>query len=165
MKPSTPIVPSTVRNRERDKALVIALAYERMREVPVSPIPTAIDDGLAIYEYLKEQEAYLEKNIVIMTDSCDNPNMTATRENILREIENLMAGMQAGDRRVFYYAGHGCQIVCRHHTEPDNLEEVILTDSNYGMPYDENSKPLNPANVDNLETPSEESFEWHHHRQ
>lgn len=85
MKPSTPIVPSTVRNRERDKALVIALAYKRMREVPVSPIPTAIDDGLAIYEYLKEQEAYLEKNIVIMTDSCDNPNMTATRlgENIV----------------------------------------------------------------------------------
>ncbi|KIP03099.1 hypothetical protein PHLGIDRAFT_121872 [Phlebiopsis gigantea 11061_1 CR5-6] len=57
---------------------------------------TAIDDGLAIYEYLKEQEAYLEKNIVMMTDSCDNPNMTATRENILREIENLMVGMQAG---------------------------------------------------------------------
>ena len=82
---SEPPILSTERNRDRDKALIVALGYKAKREVHVSPTPSAINDGIAISDYLKEI-GYLAENIVIMTDDCDDLDMRASKENIVRRV-------------------------------------------------------------------------------
>ena len=54
----------------------------------------------------------------------------ATRQGISDRLEWLVDGMQPGDRRVFFYSGHGAQIPSYGvNAEPDGLDETLV-------PYD-----------------------------
>jgi hypothetical protein len=55
-----------------------------------------------------------------------------TRENILREIQNLVKDAQAGDRFLFHFSGHSQQVVNRSGTEDDGMDEgIICSDSDF----------------------------------
>lgn len=49
----------------------------------------------------------------------------ATRAAILDGLKWLVGGSTAGDRLVFYYSGHGSQVVDVHGDEPDGKDETI----------------------------------------
>ncbi|KAI0765750.1 hypothetical protein BC629DRAFT_1596564 [Irpex lacteus] len=63
-----------------------------------------------------------------MRDGDSNVALRPTKENVLREIANLVRDVKSGDRRVFYFAGHCYQVVNHRGTEIDDLDEVILMD-------------------------------------
>ncbi|KIP04711.1 hypothetical protein PHLGIDRAFT_120484 [Phlebiopsis gigantea 11061_1 CR5-6] len=147
VKPADPPVPSLSNlqhTRERDKALIIFLTYANGDE-DVPPILTARSDADDMKKYLVEQ-GYLPDNITILTD--DDAAVKPTRDVILQAIAKFMEGMQHGDRRVFFYAGHGCQVICKHHTETDGLDEGILVCGGKGFPFDSAKKTnLDPDEV------------------
>src|SRR5215211_2464640 len=56
-------------------------------------------------------------DILICTDS------RATKENMIKGIKSLVDGSLAGDSIVFYYSGHGSQMLTTE--EPDEFNEVL----------------------------------------
>lgn len=70
--------------RERDKALLIALQYTSSTDKYATPLPTPYQDADLLEKYLCER-GYLKKNIVVMKDSDKiTPSLLPTRENIVR---------------------------------------------------------------------------------
>ncbi|KAI0754085.1 caspase domain-containing protein [Daedaleopsis nitida] len=75
----------------------------------------------------KDKYGFLESEITLMLDDDDVPShLVPSRENILREIQALVKGALAGDRFMFYYAGHSDQIPTLSMDEEDGLNETIL---------------------------------------
>ncbi|KAI0783748.1 caspase domain-containing protein [Abortiporus biennis] len=79
-----------------------------------------------------------------MYDKAKDPRLRPTRDNILRQIDLFVEGAQEGDKFVFYYGGHGVQVVSRRMSEEDQMDEALLTLDNYGEPVDDNDEPLDP---------------------
>ncbi|GJE85398.1 caspase domain-containing protein [Phanerochaete sordida] len=128
-------IPSSVRDRSRDKALLIGLQYGGPQST-VGALKTPHRDVVLLKLFLIAYEGYLEENITVITDDPADERMrpTKARANIVAAIEDFMHDVQPGDRRVFFFAGHGYQIVSRTGTEDDNRDEVILVDPAYGEP-------------------------------
>ncbi|KAG9225580.1 hypothetical protein CCMSSC00406_0003083 [Pleurotus cornucopiae] len=75
----------------------------------------------------EETYAYKNSDIVVMYDKQRDAKLVPTRENILREIDNLVAGCKPGDRFVFHYSGHSGQQDNLDGTEKDGKDERIET--------------------------------------
>lgn len=58
-------------------------------------------------------------NIRLCTDS------NATKEGILKGLNWLIKGAKKGDSLVFYYSGHGSQVVDINSDEPDRQDEIL----------------------------------------
>ncbi|KAI0765758.1 peptidase C14, caspase domain-containing protein [Irpex lacteus] len=128
------------RDRTRDKALLVAIEYRWPEHPEVTSLNTPHKDLERVYKHLTGYWGYLKQNITILKDgpkSEVDASKSPTRQNILREIDNLVEDIQPGDRRVFFFAGHCYQIKNRRGTEWDGKDEVILT-ANHNGPPDEN---------------------------
>ncbi|KAF9496482.1 peptidase C14 [Pleurotus eryngii] len=81
-------------------------------------------DVQAMKKLLMETYEYKNESITILMDAegYEQP----TRENILREIDNLIKDAQARDTFFFHYCGHGGQIKNRTNSEEDGLDECII---------------------------------------
>ena len=88
----------------------------------------AVNDAEAMHALLRDRYQFPEKNIRILT------NAEATHDNILAEIRrHLLDPAAPGDIQVFFYAGHGSQVVNSQSTEPDKKDETIVpADTNRG---------------------------------
>lgn len=137
--------PTVVRDRTRDKALLIGLQYDSS----VGRLSTPHRDVALLKDFLVDHEGYVETNIDILTDDPENGRIKPkkARASIEAAMEGFMQDVRPGDRRVFFFAGHGYQIVNRTGTEIDNLDEVILVDSSNGAPLDAEQRPLDPGNL------------------
>ncbi|KAI0090096.1 peptidase C14, caspase domain-containing protein [Irpex rosettiformis] len=128
---------SPTRDRSRDKALLVAIEYKWPPFEGVLPLNTPHKDLERVRWHLMTHWGYHPQNITTLkdgpTDEVDE-NMVPTRANIFREIDNLVAGLKPGDRRVFFFAGHCYQIKNRSGTETDGKDEVILTAKHNGPP-------------------------------
>jgi len=123
------------------RALLIAIRYSAERDGVVRLRLTHRDVRRLRARLVSE--GYLEKNIVVL---CDNsrlaPHLQPTKANIVREIKALVQDVQPGDRLVFYYAGHGYQLVSQQASEEDGLDEALLPSDHLGEPFDADGYPL-----------------------
>ncbi|KAF8492193.1 caspase domain-containing protein [Russula emetica] len=64
---------------------------------------------------------------VLKDDPAFAIHLQPTRENILRELKNLVANAAAGDRFTFLYSGHSNQQPSKDLNEEDFLDEYLIT--------------------------------------
>lgn len=71
---------------------------------------------------------YRPEDITVLKDDPTFPiHLQPTRENILRELKNLVVNAAAGDRFTFLYSGHSNQQPSKDLNEEDFLDEYIIT--------------------------------------
>jgi Caspase domain len=104
-----------------------------------SNLEGAINDVQAMREMLIAKYGFRSEDVKVLT------NQAATREAILEAIRrSLVAPARRGDEIVFFYAGHGSQVVNSASDEPDKKDETLVpADSRAGAP-DIRDKDLRP---------------------
>lgn len=110
---------SSVPNVGKRKALLIGIGE------PNRPGPR--NDALKMKKLLMDKYMYKKTDIVLMHDKQRIGRLMPTKDNILREIDNLVRDCQPGDRFVFHYSGHTGQQKNLDGTEVDGLDELIET--------------------------------------
>jgi hypothetical protein len=112
-----------LRERTRDKALLIAIEYKRYPHNDVRELET-LQEAERMRQHLIDHWGYLARNIILMREDDGNESMIPTRDNIVsavvslpqcsqqprpctpgpqfREIDNLVEDTKPGDRRVFF---------------------------------------------------------------
>lgn len=90
----------------------------------------AVNDVVAIRDLLLARFHLPAEDVRVLT------NGLATREAILRGFdEHLARGLSKGDRALFYYSGHGSQVVNSKSREADGKDETLVpADANRGVP-------------------------------
>lgn len=88
----------------------------------------AVNDAKRMKDMLITKYGFKEKDIVLLNEQ------QATREGILNGLRNhLLKSAAAGDISLFYYAGHGSQVLNSKSKEEDKKDESIVPfDSNKG---------------------------------
>ncbi|KAM5533986.1 hypothetical protein V8D89_012306 [Ganoderma adspersum] len=113
------------------EALLVGIDYAtntNLTENGFQVLTGAHKDTMTLRKLLIDQYDYRDEDITILIDSEDEPSESQpTRENIIRGMENLVAGKQAGDHIVFAFSGHGGQVTALVEGEEiDGLDEVLL---------------------------------------
>jgi hypothetical protein len=106
----------------KNKALLVGInKYPN----PSNELRGCINDILDMEHFIAEKnKVYQKENIKKVTDK------DATKAGIIKNIEWLLAGAQAGDQLLFHYSGHGAQAPTHYpHLEADGMDEIIC-------PYD-----------------------------
>ena len=87
----------------------------------------AINDIEGFHSLLISKYNFAKENIALLRDK------DATRNNILKELNNLVTKSSEGDFVFFYYAGHGSQVYNSKSVEYDKRDESIVpADSRLG---------------------------------
>ncbi|HUP59648.1 MAG TPA: caspase family protein [Thermoanaerobaculia bacterium] len=87
----------------------------------------AVTDVETLQQMLVLLYGFEQQNLVTLTDQ------QATREAILRSLDELVSRASKGDVLLFYYAGHGSQVRNSLSDEPDRMDESIVpADSRHG---------------------------------
>ncbi|KAF4583623.1 Ca(2+)-dependent cysteine protease [Pleurotus pulmonarius] len=113
------------RREPQRKALLIGINYSGQAEGQRGmQLMGPHGDVQAMKKLLMEMYGYKSEHITILMDAegYEQP----TRENILREIDNLIKDAQARDTFFFHYCGHGGQVKNRTNSEEDGLDECII---------------------------------------
>jgi metacaspase-1 len=82
-----------------------------------------INDALNIRALLQNQYNYDIQNIQLLTD---DTHTKPTRQNILNELTKMLEQSIKGDKLVFFFSGHGSQILDKSGDELDGLDELII---------------------------------------
>jgi metacaspase-1 len=108
-----------VRTSPSNFALLVGINYKN------SPYQLfgCINDALNIRALLQNQYNYENKNIQLLTD---DTNIKPTRQNILNELTKMLEQSIQGDKLVFFFSGHGSQILDKSGDELDGLDELII---------------------------------------
>ncbi|KAI0765913.1 caspase domain-containing protein [Trametes elegans] len=107
------------------RALVIGINYTG-RAVE-EQLQGAHRDAHAWRQLLIDTYGYLDADVTLMLDATGwHPELIPTRKNILAQICRLVAGLKAGDRIVFFYAGHSQQLPTQSRSEEDGLDEALV---------------------------------------
>ncbi|GLB42505.1 putative caspase domain containing protein [Lyophyllum shimeji] len=115
----------------RKKALLIAINYSRAQN-PNDRLSGLQQEMEKLKALLLKQYGYIESAIVVMSDEDGiDPQLSPTRENILREIERLYEDQEPGDQYLFYFAGHSCQKDTDDKKEEDGRNELIMPVESY----------------------------------
>jgi len=64
--------------------------------------------------------------MITLTEAEENDKLLPTRDNILKGINWLVEGAQAGDQLFFYYSGHGSCVPDKSGDEDDGFDETIV---------------------------------------
>ncbi|KAH7913122.1 caspase domain-containing protein [Hygrophoropsis aurantiaca] len=112
----------------KKKALLIGIKYKLKKLDHFGPIPVAHDDTRAMEQLLMDVYGYAKSDIVVMLDIKENvnTNLMPTHKNIIAQIQSLVRDAMPNDKFFFYYSGHGDQVTCKHHSESDGKDEVLL---------------------------------------
>ncbi|KAH9941630.1 peptidase C14 [Epithele typhae] len=109
------------------KALIVGLCYNTNNRLDMRKLPGAQEDVKRLHHLLTTKFEYPSENIVIMTDV--GPTVDTrwpTRENIVREMRELVHDVRDGDSICFAYSGHGGQVPTDGPEEIDHLDEIFL---------------------------------------
>ena len=92
----------------------------------LSPIEFALNDALSIKKAFQDQLYIEDQNLIFLT------NESATRSNLLKEIDQLYKKMESNDEFYFYLASHGFNAksqnrMCCWDTDNSNLEETSVS--------------------------------------
>ncbi|KAF4565608.1 Ca(2+)-dependent cysteine protease [Pleurotus pulmonarius] len=108
------------------KALLVGISDDGSGQ----PLPAGPrNDVLQMRKLLINKYKFEKADIVDMYDKQKEkrPHLVPTRENILREIRNLVKDCQPGDRFLFHYSGHAGQQENLDGSELDGLDECLET--------------------------------------
>jgi metacaspase-1 len=87
-----------------------------------------INDAKSFQQLLINKYGYKAENIQLLTDDPDTPfHDRPRRMRVLEAFEWLLRDIQAGDKVVFTYSGHGYHVPDRNGDEADGRDEVICT--------------------------------------
>ncbi|KAL4262083.1 Peptidase C14 caspase domain-containing protein [Pleurotus pulmonarius] len=109
----------------RKRALLIGIEYIRSRNPELGRLQGPAEEADDLASLLESHYDYYPEDIVILTDKDKNFLRRPTRDNILREIDDLVADVEPGDQILFHYSGHCGQYPRLDGTEEDNLDEAI----------------------------------------
>ncbi|KAF9787771.1 caspase domain-containing protein [Thelephora terrestris] len=111
------------------KALLVGISYTDGTQVDgyvLDPIPTSTQNVEMFKNFIQERWGYTD--ITVMTDEAEvEERLRPTKANLERELKALRRGVNTGDRRVFYYAGHSDQLPCQTGSEEDDLDETLIS--------------------------------------
>ncbi|KIK96629.1 hypothetical protein PAXRUDRAFT_138014 [Paxillus rubicundulus Ve08.2h10] len=125
MVPINQTSPSNLKGPTK-KALFIAVRDVNVKNFPI--LHNVHRDASLLQRLLIDVFEYPEDNVVMMMDRREvRRELWPTKENIRKQIQLFVRGVAPGDHLFFYYAGHGHQVTCNHHSETDGLDEVIFT--------------------------------------
>ncbi|KAH9959978.1 caspase domain-containing protein [Russula dissimulans] len=117
--PQQPFVSSKSTGRRR--ALLIGITYRGELLNTHRDVDRYRDVLIATYGYHPEDIA------VVKDDPALPDHLQPTRENILRELRNLVADAASGDRFTFLFSGHSNQQPSNDLNEEDFLDEYLIT--------------------------------------
>lgn len=107
------------RDIERREGRALLIGIDRYRYV--SPLIGTVNDAHAMKAYVTSHLGFDDRDVRMLLDG------EATRENILRAIENwLIDGTGDGDDVFLYYSGHGFQQLDDNDDETDRLDETLV---------------------------------------
>lgn len=111
--------PAAARDEGRRTGRALVIGIDRYRHV--SPLIGTVNDARAMKAWMSSHLAFGDGDIRMLLDG------EATRENILRSIEDwLIAGTRPGDDVFLYYSGHGYQQRDENDDEADRLDETLV---------------------------------------
>ncbi|CAK7328481.1 unnamed protein product [Dovyalis caffra] len=114
------------------RALLIGVTYKSKHK-----LKGTINDVKSMREMLIANFGFKEGNILVLTGTTmlcyllqnaeqeTEPELIPTKKNILKSLEWLVRGCQAGDSLVFYFSGHGLRQPDFEGDERDGLNETI----------------------------------------
>ncbi|KAI0720672.1 peptidase C14, caspase domain-containing protein [Cerioporus squamosus] len=109
------------------KAVLVGISYatnENLKQYDFGEQPGAHRDVARLRKLLIAQYGYRNENITVLIDDDARPEeQWPTYENIIRAMENLVAGTKPGDHIFFSFSGHGGQVEAR---EDQDEEDVLL---------------------------------------
>ncbi|KAF5356880.1 hypothetical protein D9756_006837 [Leucocoprinus leucothites] len=113
--------------RKRKRALLIGINYSKLPRGK-GRLFKPQDDVAVMRKLLIEVYDYKPDDIVIMTDHEETPEfLEPTKDNITRQMINLVMKPEEGDEFFFYYAGHAIQREEKErNSERDHKDEYIL---------------------------------------
>ncbi|KAL3567660.1 hypothetical protein D5086_030311, partial [Populus alba] len=118
-KPS-PLSSSSETRPAGKRALLIGVTYKRKHK-----LKGTINDVKSMRELLILNFGFKEENILVLTEQEIEPELSPTKKNILKSLEWLVKGCQAGDSLVFYFSGHGLSQPDFEGDERDGFAENI----------------------------------------
>lgn len=129
---STDKAPPEGHRQSRRRAVIAGCEYiEQDKKVRLRG---CMNDVALVYDLLTNELGFDSKNIVILTDeiTCLEkfPKLThryPTKTNILKWLNWLVDGAQAGDSLWFSFSGHGIQLPDNDDDEFDGFDEALLS--------------------------------------
>lgn len=107
------------------KALTIGINYLTLPRGR-GQLTGCINDSDTMISILKSIFNTDERNIRRMRDDAPDPSLIPTRNNIIRELQDLVRGSYPGDELFFHYSGHGTQITDINSDEVDGKDEALV---------------------------------------
>jgi hypothetical protein len=105
------------------KALLVGINYLNDPSVKLNG---CISDIVNISKTLVDNYGYTKENIVQLRDDVNDIKSMPTRQNILKELTNIINQSNTLSEIWFHYSGHGSQINDRTNDEKDRLDEVLV---------------------------------------
>ncbi|KAF9025000.1 hypothetical protein BDZ89DRAFT_1040794 [Hymenopellis radicata] len=112
--------PLVTEPRPKRRALLIGINYAGPGQAHV--------DVLQMKDLVIKEYHYSPDDIVTLIDDGGEPRFQPARENILREIDNLVRDAKPGDHFFFHYSGHAEQRCNEDYTvtKEDGMDECLL---------------------------------------
>ena len=99
----------------------LLVGIENYSRVGASNLPGCLRDVADVQKMLTEQLGFAESNITALKDA------KATQNAVLSNLESLAAKAGPSDTVVFYYSGHGTQVLDLDGDEADGKDEALVT--------------------------------------
>ena len=116
-------VPSCTHASKR--ALLVGIQYAGQEKLELSRCHKDVEN---MQQYLHATHGYTIDEIEILMDDNDGKYTVPLRNTILQALDRLVASTQAGDTRIFFFAGHG---------SVDHLNALVPLDSYHWIRDDE----------------------------
>ena len=104
------------------KALFIGINYYGT----ISQLNGCIDDVVNMRNILVDAFGFSMENIVILREDASIPGLLPTKQNILTQLQTLVADSENCTEIWFHYSGHGSQIRDKNGDEKEDLDEIIV---------------------------------------
>ncbi|KAJ3107309.1 Ca(2+)-dependent cysteine protease [Phlyctochytrium planicorne] len=119
---SKPIIPKSIEEKPRHKALLIGIRYLNTSH----PLAGPHNDVRNVHTWLTYTYPFHPHNILILTEDQPDHDKWPTRDNILRGLRWLSEGSRETDRLFLHYSGHGGAVLDEDGDEVDGMDESII---------------------------------------
>jgi hypothetical protein len=108
-----------INNHSTKRALLVGIDKYAYLGI-LADLEGCVNDVRLMAGILKDNFGFLERDITVLTDE------RATRDQILKAMDELTESTVQNDIVVIHYSGHGSQIRDRENDEPDGWDETIV---------------------------------------
>ncbi|XP_057493884.1 metacaspase-3-like [Actinidia eriantha] len=112
---------STLSVYGRKRALLIGISYYGQEK----SIKGSVNDVRLMTNFLLSRLGFPKESVFVLTEEETNPCLIPTKQNIRTALRWLIQGCQSGDSLVFFYSGHGSQVLDWDGDELDGYDESL----------------------------------------